>query len=442
MPGPGVLCPVARLGKRGRTISADEAKRRRLAKGSLYCLDPLCSTPVFPRVGGAKRPHFAHYDKGDAERCGGGIPKGETMEHLLAKHFIAENNRWCYFVDWKCGACKRAHGVRGTWEMQASVEHRVDVGGGRSRVADVMLLDDRGPVYAVEVRQTHAVEPEKEKELRAVGISVLEVDASAVIEEMEMNEGRHFARGSLRHGLRLVDAPDVLCPDCLAGELANKELTGWAEHEMLYDRAVRCFIDAEFDGERVAKARRRHQIQVYRETRDAMNKIVTEELNAWAEHERIYNWAVRRFIEVTFEEERAATERRLKRRQHKILISRGINTASKMAVEVYKDPLFHKSEFVKGESFKCVGCSKWRLEDPDTLDNSRFYSIGEFRDANPWLQDKGSDFVLRRYATGVVNICHFCAMPCPACGDTNTMQGLSKYGCCFECNVQSKMDAD
>jgi hypothetical protein len=101
------------------------------------------------------------------------------MEHLVAKHFIAENNRECYFVDWTCGACKRAHGVRGTWEMRASVEHRVDVGGGRSRVADVMLLGDSGPVYAVEVRQTHAVEPEKAEELSAVGISVLEVDASA-----------------------------------------------------------------------------------------------------------------------------------------------------------------------------------------------------------------------------------------------------------------------
>jgi hypothetical protein len=172
----------------------------------------------------------------------------------------------------------------------------------------------------------------------------------------------------------------VLCPDCLAGELATKGLKAWAERERLYDRAVRRFIEA------VVK-------------------------RGVAERERL---------------------------EHQALIDVGASDAKKRVMGASGDCWFHRSEYVKGASFKCVGCSKWRREAPVTVENENFYDIRGFREANPWLQGKKSEFVLRRYRMGAVSVCNFCAMPCPACGGPNTMQNLSVHGCCYGCNVQRR----
>lgn len=381
----------ARRDSDGKSIFIDDIiSKEDYPKGSLFCLDPQCNTPVHPKIHGKKRRHhFAHYSEQDSKRCRGGWSNGESIEHMTAKHFVATNNSRCCFVDHWCKKCKRRHCVGGTWLLRTEMECRIHTSVGL-RIADVMLLDDHGvPAYALEIRHTHAVEPEKTRELLESGVRVLEMDSKEVLLRRDKAAGKKFAKDSLVYQIRLVGYRHVTCVDCAMEEVVQGELREWRNHEKEYERLC----------------------------------------EKWWEKRQIEAW---KFTEYTW---------------HKRNQQRGITLAKEKICDSYLYVEFEYSCYEGVEkSFKCVGCGKWRLKSKNQIHEvaySDFCSLNQFRNKHARHKTfQSKTHAEWSYKNWKATVCEFCAMKCPECSNISTMQDLSVYGCCYVCNVISDDESD
>lgn len=177
----------------GTSLYVRDAKKRRYDKDSFMCMDRNCGKPVHPVGGDSDRKwHFRHYrvdgDESSAVACQG-CGNLESREHLLAKHLLVKHNSHCRYVtnvcpQWRC--TNRAYAL-GSQHMVAEVEIIVV---GTKRKADVLLSEavSKRQRFAIEVFHTHAVDFQKEEDLKAVNVGVLEVRASRVIQMLEKAE--------------------------------------------------------------------------------------------------------------------------------------------------------------------------------------------------------------------------------------------------------------
>jgi len=161
------------LDREGRKVSARAlrpADRRRLAP--FRC--PGCGAPLVPHLGPRRARHFAHLP---GSTCPLTAP--ETALHLNAKErlvWLAEEafaGRLRATVLARCPSCRRV----APRDLAAIGDEAVAEGAVGGLRADVLVLSRGAPALAVEVRVTHAVEPEKEARLSAAAIPTVEIDA-------------------------------------------------------------------------------------------------------------------------------------------------------------------------------------------------------------------------------------------------------------------------
>jgi predicted RNA-binding Zn-ribbon protein involved in translation (DUF1610 family) len=148
--------------------------RARGALGPFAC--PGCGEPLLPRLGRLRAHHFAH-------RPGAACPltAPETALHfnakarllLLAREATAGARRVTVLT--RCPACRRTD-PRDLGALGDAAEAEGSIGALR---ADVLVSRAGRPALAVEVRVTHALDPEKEAALAAAGVPAVEVDAGA-----------------------------------------------------------------------------------------------------------------------------------------------------------------------------------------------------------------------------------------------------------------------
>ncbi|MBH1989510.1 MAG: hypothetical protein I8H75_02200 [Myxococcaceae bacterium] len=158
----------------GRVVHANSADKRK----RYVCLG--CRERLIFRNGEVNRAHFAH--RGGSS-CGGGAL--ETFAHRLAKQYLSENlDRW-RFIE-QCSECSDPLGVRQFSSLQGfsaqeerSVEHR--------KIVDVMVTKNGKEHTALEVHHTHAVDAEKSNFLTERGITLIEVNATDVLNGFNNN---------------------------------------------------------------------------------------------------------------------------------------------------------------------------------------------------------------------------------------------------------------
>lgn len=182
---------------------------------------PSCGGRLFRR-GGSYRPHFYHHDEADLALCD--FAQGETLEHLQAKHRVAQvvNEHVPVEIERK-RSCKRC-GRKACEPLPAATvgaieEFLLDNG----RRADVALVDGDGCIVAiVEIYAQHKVDREKSRLLR--GTPWIEIRASTVLAsdkwtlERDLFPAPHCAEcaEAMRHEqlipFRGDDSADILCP--------------------------------------------------------------------------------------------------------------------------------------------------------------------------------------------------------------------------------------
>jgi Competence protein CoiA-like family len=157
----------------GRKVRADRlvAKDRR-GRGPFACLG--CGEALVPHLGRIRAPHFAHLP---GSQCPLTAP--ETALHLDAKERLlalcaeafAGTRRVAVVA--RCPACRRALPL----DVAALGDAAEPEGAVGPLRADVLVRTRGRPALAVEVKVTHAVDPEKEAALAAAGVPFVEVDA-------------------------------------------------------------------------------------------------------------------------------------------------------------------------------------------------------------------------------------------------------------------------
>ncbi|HET6437508.1 MAG TPA: competence protein CoiA family protein [Anaeromyxobacter sp.] len=196
----GVLLAWAR-DRHGQKIRADRlAASERRSRAPFSCLG--CGEELVPHLGRLRAAHFAH-------RPGSTCPltAPETALHQDAKERLLElvheamaGQRRVRVVA-RCPECRRPSpldvgGLGDTAEQEGAV--------GALR-ADVLIRAGGRPALAIEVRVTHAVEPDKEAALRAAGVPAVEVDAR------EEWEGPLAAGGHILTRAEAKDGVDIVC---------------------------------------------------------------------------------------------------------------------------------------------------------------------------------------------------------------------------------------
>jgi hypothetical protein len=198
------------LDRAGRKVRANrlEAKDRR-GRAPFTCLG--CGEPLVPHLGRIRAPHFAHLP---GSRCPLTAP--ETALHLDAKERLLVLCREAFegvrrvLVVARCPACRRAQPI----DLATRGDAAVDEGAVGPLRADVLVTRGGRPALALEVKVTHAVEPEKEAALAAVEVPFVELDAR---EEWE----REGADGVEVVTIRSGGIPP--CPACAALARADAE---------------------------------------------------------------------------------------------------------------------------------------------------------------------------------------------------------------------------
>ena len=148
--------------------------RRREARAPFAC--PRCGEALVARLGRVRARHFAH-------RPGSSCPltTPETALHQNVKERVAWlcgealAGRARVGLGARCPACRRPAPV----EVAALADGVELEGLAGSRRADVLLSRGGRPAVAIEVRVAHALTGEKEDDLAALGVPVIEVDAAA-----------------------------------------------------------------------------------------------------------------------------------------------------------------------------------------------------------------------------------------------------------------------
>jgi hypothetical protein len=172
--GRGALLAWA-LDGAGKKVRADrlDPKDRR-ARAPFTCVG--CGEPLVPHLGKVRVPHFAHVP---GSRCPLTAP--ESALHLDAKERLLSLCRDAFdgvrrvVVVARCPACRRAQPI----DLAARGDAAVDEGAVGPLRADVLVTRGGRPALALEVKVTHAVEPEKEAALAASEVPFVEIDARA-----------------------------------------------------------------------------------------------------------------------------------------------------------------------------------------------------------------------------------------------------------------------
>lgn len=159
-----------RDGARVRAARLDAASRR--ARGPFTCLG--CGEPVVARLGPVRARHFAHLP---GSTCPLTAPESalhlDAKERLLAlcRDAFAGARRVSLVV--RCPGCRRP----GPRDLAAAGDAAVEEGAVGPLRADVLVVSGGLPALALEVKVTHALEPEKEAALSLAGIPAVEIDA-------------------------------------------------------------------------------------------------------------------------------------------------------------------------------------------------------------------------------------------------------------------------
>jgi predicted RNA-binding Zn-ribbon protein involved in translation (DUF1610 family) len=168
----GVQLAWARDGEGTKIRAARLAPADRRGRAPFTCL--ACGEELVPHLGRIRTPHFAH-------RPGSSCPltAPETALHLDAKERLLElcadafAGRRRLVALARCPECRRLAPL----DVGACGDRAVPEGAVEALRADVLVLSAERPALAIEVRVTHAVEPEKEAALAAAGVPAIEVDA-------------------------------------------------------------------------------------------------------------------------------------------------------------------------------------------------------------------------------------------------------------------------
>ena len=174
MGGEGVLLAWAldRSGAKVRASDLDPGDRRRRAP--FTCIG--CGEPLVPRLGRVRAHHFGHLPGSSCP-----LTAPESALHLDAKERLLALCRAAFAGERRvalvarCPACRRATPV----DLASLGDAAVVEGAVGPLRADVLVLRGGRPALAVEVKVTHAVEPEKESALAEAAISAVEIDATA-----------------------------------------------------------------------------------------------------------------------------------------------------------------------------------------------------------------------------------------------------------------------
>jgi hypothetical protein len=157
---------------RGKVRAARLAPADRRARAPFTCL--ACGEELIPHLGRIRTPHFAH-------RAGSSCPltSPETALHLDCKERLlllcadAFAGRRPLVARARCPECRRVQPI----DVGALGDRAVGEGAVGALRADVLVLAGERPAFAIEVKVTHAVEPEKEAALTAAGVPAVELDA-------------------------------------------------------------------------------------------------------------------------------------------------------------------------------------------------------------------------------------------------------------------------
>jgi hypothetical protein len=175
----------------GRKVHAGRLDPRdRHDRAPFTCLG--CGEQLVPHLGKIRARHFAHHP---GSACPLTAP--ETALHLDAKERLLElcadafSGRRVVTLLSRCPACRRL----APRDLAAEGDAAVPEGAVGPLRADVLVLRDGRPALALEVKVTHAVDPEKEAALAKAGVPAIEVDAR---EEWERGEGAGVAIAGVR----------------------------------------------------------------------------------------------------------------------------------------------------------------------------------------------------------------------------------------------------
>lgn len=347
---------------------------------SLVCLDNDCRGAVFPRRGHRNAWHFCHYSNGS--RCGRmatGIGKGESQEHIVCKNFLAAKNSRIAYANRRCYSCGNTGcAMPLSWSLHTSVEKRIIIGG-KEFVLDVGLVSSNGSVVgAIEVLHTHEVGYEKRSLLEGGGIAVLEVTTDEAYKGMQRLLSKAVSKDSLVVLETTCIDKSRLCNECdFLMEWNATEIVKPIEVERGYVSLCQSYL-----GDILAK--------------QAIHRHRMEEMEL---------------------------KRSFKRRRTENMVC---------ATERLQNPLFKEGDaYVKGTSFKCIGCRRWRRWVACQIEYNDLCPFKEF-----CREGLGSSRHVYDNCRG--KACTLCGSTCSHCGDWTTIQQVSMYGFCFVCNRDAK----
>lgn len=243
-----------------RMVTATEASNGRACE----CICVACGVRLQARQGAVRVWHFAHDEETNCRHA------SEAAIHRMAKQMIAERGR--VFVTSR-QLSRTIYGKKRVWTETVTVNVQLAVlqtlgdctqekmiGGGTSeggsRRPDVLASLDGYPL-AIEIRNTHAVDFDKQEWLERQGCSVLEIDV-ADIEQLppdqipEALEGRLFRESA--HSVWLIHAGDREGERILDQMEAQVREMRSAEEQALIAR-----VDAEeAERRKMVEARRRY----------------------------------------------------------------------------------------------------------------------------------------------------------------------------------------
>ncbi len=176
----GRLRPVRRKVLLAWALDRDGAKvdARKLDSGARRSRAPFrcpgCAAPLVPRLGPVRARHFAHLP---GSSCPLTAPESalhlDAKERLLALCGEAFSGAGRVRVLARCPSCRRP----APWDLARLGDSAEAEGAVGALRADVLVRLRGRPSLAIEVRVTHAVDPEKEAALAAAGVPAVEVDA-------------------------------------------------------------------------------------------------------------------------------------------------------------------------------------------------------------------------------------------------------------------------
>ena len=188
-----------------RTLDAGTRRSR----APFFCLG--CGELLVARLGPIRARHFAH-------RPGSACPltAPESALHLDAKERLLALCREAFAGTRRVTVLARCPACRGAAprDLAAEGDEAVAEGAVGPLRADVLVRARNRPVLALEVRVTHALDPEKEAALAAAGIPFVEIDAR---EEWLREEGGGASVAPARSG------GFPTCAACTAARRADLE---------------------------------------------------------------------------------------------------------------------------------------------------------------------------------------------------------------------------